>query len=470
MRKGLILAGLFSATVIASCATPSHPKLSKTDIETNSVNQYLKSKKFEFFSLSSTETFTFGGKSGQLLLSSWCLAKGGTPYYHFTDQFGDWVKKKLVYYEGGKAHPQYASDLYLHPDWYVECKLPDRRTLYTYREYPVSKACQHILNSSCWYVLGLIVKHTPEKEDYYWYYDPKPTSLKNVISYIKCNGNYCWGKIYGDNALIGLYDIPGLASYIYCKYHLNGEYYKENQKFEDWWKDFLKNGKGEDWWTAAKEDFPSIYYCYDKENSFKLKLTFAYFSPQTMPKPVYRALLKIDPALANQKPSQSVSTRNPNIGVNYNQPAQEVVQTPTALSDFREIALYVAKTKQPFRAQTGGVLVIATPVELSGDCTLVKIQKYVNGPLYRDETLKVCGNRVVKAENSHPTNSPMPQGISGQLAAVIPNCRAYGQASVSFSGYTIECKALDSEHCNLQITTRAGDKVLQVQTVNVCQK
>ena len=471
MKKRLIFGGLFFAGFITSCVSPTHPKLSKADIETNSVNQYLKGKKFEFFSLNPTETFTFGGESGQLLLNDWCLTKGGTPYYHFTDRFGDWVQKKLVYYENGKAHAQYASDLYLHPNWYVECKLPNGRTLYAYKEYPISKACQHILNSSCWYVLGLIVKHAPEKEDYYWRYDPKPDSLKNVISYMKCNGNYCWGKIYGNNNVIGLYNIPVLAPYIYCKYHLNGEFYKGSQKFENWWKDFVVNGKGEDWWSASKEDFPGIYYCYDGQKSFKLKLTFAYFSPQTMPKPVYKALLKIDPSLANRKPFQPVSTENQNTDANRIQSARkETIQTPTALSSFRNIALYVAKTKQPFQAQAGGVLVMATPVEVSGDCTLVKIQKYVNGPLYRDETLKVCGNKVVKEENTHPTNAPMPQGISGRLTSVIPNCQAYGKASVNFLGYTIECKALDSEHCNLQITTKARDKVLQVQTVNVCQK
>ncbi len=469
MRKSEKVFGTIAiVAILAGCASPQATKLPPQAYKTNSVNQFLKTAKHEFFTLSPTQTFALGYDKIQLDLNKWCIEKGGTPYYYYKDQFGDYVSKKLVYYDNhGKPHPKYVTDLTEDSDSYVVCKLPNGKELYRYKQYDLDTHCQHILNSSCWHYVGTLIFHAPEKETYYYEDEDKPTSFKALADYVKCRGNYCYGKWYISYlSYLGGWDFA--RPYLYCKYHLGGVLYKDGQRWEDWFKQYiLKEHIGFDW-DANYKYLTGKYFCYDGENSFKLIATFGDYWTN-LNDIILRVSYKKAPELANQKPTGHISVEIGKVGTktteNYANPQTEAV--PTAFSSDKEIALYVAKTGEPFNAVAGSVMVQATPVK-EGECTLVLIQRFNNGFLAEKKSVKVCNNKVVSSSDVHPTREPTPGNIQFGLVQIIPQCQQFGKASTNFVGYTIECKALDENHCDLQITTRKGDKVLSVQTVNVC--
>jgi len=465
MRKLKTLAILSPSIMLFSCATAipqqtiSNNKLSKI----NSIKEFLKESKAEYFDLSPTETFVLMDfKNDQINLNAWCLQKGGTPYYCYKDSFGDEVCNKLLTKDG---EAKYAGDLQYNPkDRYVVCKLPNGENLYEYRGYIVGTGFRY---TAGWNYIGFIIKHKPTKMDY-----RLDNTLINIpkhslseLKYTTCNKyGYCNSDWFIDREVNSLGNFGNLiATYLYCKYTLNGEFYKDNIPFEQWFKKvFIEEGAaGKNYDAQVQKEISGFYYCYDGDKSFKVKVWFVKYFEGTAK---FHALYKIDPSLKNKKPKE--------VSFNTFQPQTEVQldtsTTPTAFSSFEEIALYVAKTKKPFQATGGGVLVMATPTEIEGNCVQVLIRKFVNGPLTRQETLKVCNGKVVKAQDTQLTPKPAIGGSA--LAQLIPNCQAYGKASFNLAGYTIECKALDENRCHLQIITKAGETVIDTKTINMCNK
>jgi len=457
-----LLAILTPSVILFSCVAPKQTISNQKLSQVNNVKDLLKNTKAEYFDLSPTETFVLMAfKSDQLNLNAWCLQKGGTPYYCYRDSFGDEVCQKLV---NSKGEPKYASDLYENPKTdYVVCKLPNGEKLYEYRSYLVGSGYRYTADLL---YPGFVIKHAPLPMDYRVRLIKVPNSLQEM-DYTNCHGNYCRSSWFIHREVLGMDDFGNLvATYLYCKYKLNGKFYKGDTPFEKWFKEvFIKEGAaGRNYDEKIQKEISGFYYCYDGDKSFKVKVYFDHYFEGTAK---FNAIYKLDPSLKNKKPKE--------VSSNINQPQTMEVQsaaltTPTAFSSFEEIALYVAKTKKPFNASAGGVLVMATPTEIEENCVQVLIRKFVNGPLTRQETLKVCNGKVVKAQDTHPASTPRPSISGFSLTTLIPNCQAYGSAVSNFAGYTIECKALDENRCHLQIITKAGETIIDTKTINVCNK
>jgi len=277
VQKTLLI--LFSIGIIAlfNCGPTKASLNSKekypTIYKTNSVNLYLSYLGHEFFTLSPTETFALGYKVIQINLNRWCIIKGGKPYYFYKDKYGDSIYKELIFYSADSIKPKYVADMVDNEDRYVVCILPNGRELYRYKQYTLDKHCSNLREDSCWYNIGTLIIHSPEKEIYFWNGLNFPSTLEKIAENTVCNGGYCSGIWYiSDFSYLSGVDF--IRPYIYCKYHLGGVLFKDNNKWVNWFKEYiLKRKIGYDW----DKNFIYLlgyYVCYDGKKSFEASATF----------------------------------------------------------------------------------------------------------------------------------------------------------------------------------------------------
>ncbi|GEM_PF-5848981 len=453
MRRGTVVAT--PLILLFSCASPTLKEQQLTNVK--GVKDILKAEKAEYMDLSPTETFALGDfRATQLNLNKWCIQRGGTPLYCYKDLFGEEVCQKLIY-DGNK--PQYVTDIYESPDKYVVCKLPNGKQLYKYKAYIVGRGYRYTAGRV---YIGFLIDHKPTEMEFFSTDFEVPNSLDKFPHIIINDPPYYRMYWFINKEFNGFYGLGNfLRTYLYCRYKLGGKYYKGNIPFEKWFKsEVVEKGVASyvDNPQYAKE-FTGLYYCYAGNQSFKVKVGYLKYQDGNAE---YVATYKVEP-LKNLPVGEEISNATTQTNI-----TQSEIKPPTALSPLKDIAVYVAKTQQPFKAIAGGVLVLATPVEVNQDCTSVLVSKYVNGILTQKESFKVCNGQVIGQGDVSPVKQPTPTVTNTTLGKLIPQCQSYGKASLNFAGYEIKCQALDSNHCNLQISTLKNGEVLDVKTINVC--
>lgn len=294
----------------------------------------------------------------------------------------------------------------------------------------------------------------------------------------KLNTNYRFSGAFGFDTKFGLNSSMGqLAEVQYFCEAKNGTFIKDGQLFRSFLKQFYMNGgrpvsdqmlNGR---YLTSSPFEGKYTCSGANEPFTMELN-TYKSNGSLQFTLDYALIKkgIDttPSAPMQPVTSNINTMNSAIGYS--------TSTGSALSPSDEKLIRKATIlKVPYGEQQGSNITTAlyNGIDAQG-CHQVAIQKTVaNMPVNvapkNTYNYKVCGTQIMALGETGLPGLPPAKEIAPIITQVKNQCKAYGAYGSEYQGAVVSCRALDQNHCNLEISILQNGMMVDKRIENSCR-
>lgn len=294
----------------------------------------------------------------------------------------------------------------------------------------------------------------------------------------KLNTNYRFSGAFGFDTKFGLNSSMGqLAEVQYFCEAKNGTFIKDGQLFRSFLKQFYMNGgrpvsdqmlNGR---YLTSSPFEGKYTCSGANEPFTMELN-TYKSNGSLQFTLDYALIKkgIDttPSAPMQPVTSNMNTMNSAIGYS--------TSTGSALSPSDEKLIRKATIlKVPYGEQQGSNITTAlyNGIDAQG-CHQVAIQKTVaNMPVNvapkNTYNYKVCGTQIMALGETGLPGLPPAKEIAPIITQVKNQCKAYGAYGSEYQGTVVSCRALDQNHCNLEISILQNGMMVDKRIENSCR-
>jgi hypothetical protein len=251
----------------------------------------------------------------------------------------------------------------------------------------------------------------------------------------------------------------------------NGTFTKDGQTFRKFLKDFYHRGAAPtDYSTSV---FEGTYTCVDAKEPFSLDLK-QYKSSGELSFNLSNAIIKKGGApISQMQPQQTPQTMMSQVmgamGLNSGQ------SNNSYSSPDEKLIRKAAMMKVPYGEQQGSNIVTALyNGNDSQGCSMVSLQKTVaNMPVNvapkNTYNYKVCGNQIISLGETGMPSVPRNKELNPIIAQVKNQCKAYGVYGSEYQGTVVSCRALDQNHCNLEITIMQNGMMVDKRVENSCK-
>lgn len=294
----------------------------------------------------------------------------------------------------------------------------------------------------------------------------------------KLNTNYRFSGAFGFDTKFGLNSSMGqLAEVQYFCEAKNGTFIKDGQLFRSFLKQFYMNGgrpvsdqmlNGR---YVTSSPFEGKYTCSGANEPFTMELN-TYKANTSLQFTLDYALIKkgIDntPSVPMQPMTNNMNTMNGAVGYN--------TFTGNSLSPSDEKLIRKATIlKVPYGEQQGSNITTAlyNGMDAQG-CHQIALQKTVanmpvNAAPKNTYNYKVCGTQIMVLGETGLPGLPRAKEIDPIIAQVKNQCKAYGAYGSEYQGTVVSCRALDQNHCNLEISIMQNGMMVDKRVENTCK-
>lgn len=294
----------------------------------------------------------------------------------------------------------------------------------------------------------------------------------------KLNSNYRFSGAFGFDTKFGLNSSMGqLAEVQYFCEAKSGTFIKDGQLFRSFLKQFYMNGgrpvsdqmlNGR---YVTSSPFEGKYTCSGANEPFTMELN-TYKANTSLQFTLDYALIKkgIDntPSAPMQPMTNNMNIMNSAVGYN--------TSTSSSLSPSDEKLIRKATIlKVPYGEQQGSNITTAlyNGMDAQG-CHQVALQKTVaNMPVNvapkNTYNYKVCGTQIMALGETGLPGLPRAKEIDPIIAQVKNQCKAYGAYGSEYQGTVVSCRALDQNHCNLEISIMQNGMMVDKRVENTCK-
>lgn len=294
----------------------------------------------------------------------------------------------------------------------------------------------------------------------------------------KLNSNYRFSGAFGFDTKFWLNSSMGALSEVqyFCEAK-NGTFIKDGQLFRSFLKQFYMNGgrpvsdqmlNGR---YVTSSPFEGKYTCSGANEPFTMELN-TYKANTSLQFTLDYALIKkgIDttPSAPMQPVTNNMNTMNSAVGYN--------TSTGNSLSSSDEKLIRKATIlKVPYGEQQGSNITTAlyNGTDAQG-CHQVALQKTVaNMPVNvtpkNTYNYKVCGTQIMALGETGLPGLPRAKEIAPIITQVKNQCKAYGAYGSEYQGSVVSCRALDQNHCNLEISIMQNGMMVDKRVENSCK-
>jgi hypothetical protein len=294
----------------------------------------------------------------------------------------------------------------------------------------------------------------------------------------KLNSNYRFSGAFGFDTKFWLNSSMGALSEVqyFCEAK-NGTFIKDGQLFRSFLKQFYMNGgrpvsdqmlNGR---YVTSSPFEGKYTCSGANEPFTMELN-TYKANTSLQFTLDYALIKkgIDttPSAPMQPVTNNMNTMNSAVGYN--------TSTGNSLSSSDEKLIRKATIlKVPYGEQQGSNITTAlyNGIDAQG-CHQVALQKTVaNMPVNvapkNTYNYKVCGTQIMALGETGLPGLPRAKEIAPIITQVKNQCKAYGAYGSEYQGTVVSCRALDQNHCNLEISIMQNGMMVDKRIENSCR-
>lgn len=316
----------------------------------------------------------------------------------------------------------------------------------------------------------------PTYESYFddWYNDFLSKNRKQ-----KLNSNYRFTGAFGFDTKFWLNNSMGqLAEVNYFCEAKNGTLIKDGQLFRSFLKQFYMNGgrpvmdqmqNGRYVTTSA---FEGKYTCSGDNEPFTMELN-TFKASGSLQFTLDYALIKKG---IDNTPSAPMQPMTGNMNTVSNGGAGYSTSTPGMISTSDEkLIRKAAILKVPYGEQQGSNIATALYNGMdSQGCHQIAIQKTVaNMPVNvapkNTYNYKVCGSQIVSLGETGLPGLPRAKEIDPIIAQVKSQCKVYGAYGSEYQGTVVSCRALDQNHCNLEINIMQNGLMVDKRVENSCK-
>lgn len=290
----------------------------------------------------------------------------------------------------------------------------------------------------------------------------------------KLNSNYRFSGAFGFDTKFGLNSSMGqLAEVQYFCEAKNGTFIKDGQLFRSFLKQFYMNGgrpvsdqmlNGR---YVTSSPFEGKYTCSGANEPFTMELN-TYKANTSLQFTLDYALIKkgIDntPSVPMQPVTNNMNTMSGAVG--YNTSAGNSL-SPSDEKLIRKATIL----KVPYGEQQGSNITTAlyNGMDAQG-CHQVALQKTVaNMSMKNTYNYKVCGTQIMALGETGLPGLPRAKEIDPIIAQVKNQCKAYGAYGSEYQGTVVSCRALDQNHCNLEISIMQNGMMVDKRVENSCK-
>jgi len=346
------------------------------------------------------------------------------------------------------------------------------------------------------------------------YFDDWNTGFTSKGKNQKLNGNYRLRDSFGfDNKFWLGNSMAELIEVQYFCESKKGLFLKDGKPFRSFLKNFyLNGGRAADYVTSA---FQGNYGCINTPDAFSMELSGFKSATNLGFTLDYSLIKKGAPEQSVQHPVQATVTPvlqqrqvttpivQPTVAASQSQPqnqmaamqqmfagmlgnggmgtTQPTMQNPKKeamfakmginMSDMNLVANAVA-SKAPFGTQQGAN--VSTALYNGKDtqgCDLVAIEKSVANIPNSKQTYnyKACNGQITALGETGLPGVPRAKELNPIIAQVKNQCKAYGAYGSEYQGTVVSCRALDQNHCNLEITIMQNGMMVDKQVENTCK-
>lgn len=294
----------------------------------------------------------------------------------------------------------------------------------------------------------------------------------------KLNTNYRFSGAFGFDTKFGLNSSMGqLAEVQYFCEAKNGTFIKDGQLFRSFLKQFYMNGgrpvsdqmlNGR---YVTSSPFEGKYTCSGSNEPFTMELN-TYKANSSLQFTLDYALIKKGIDTTPSAPMQPVTSNmnSMNSAVGYN------MSTGNSPSPSDEKLIRKASIlKVPYGEQQGSNITTAlyNGMDAQG-CHQVALQKTVaNMPVNvapkNTYNYKVCGTQIMALGETGLPGLPRAKEIDPIIAQLKNQCKAYGAYGSEYQGTVVSCRALDQNHCNLEISIMQNGMMVDKRVDNSCR-
>lgn len=364
----------------------------------------------------------------------------------------------------------------------IECKLPNNSILFSTRKKGWNWVVQHDsepMKDFIW--SGRTFKLMDSDQMKQALSQKFPTHEAYFDSYNsdnKLNGNYRLSKKISVNSKIkSITDMDAIGEMFYFCEANQGVFYKESTSFRGFLKDLFVNKSGYSWLfdenaNGYKSPFVGTYSCHGGRTPFTMQLSDAKPSSANLTVNFDYALIKkgIDttPSAPMQPVTNNINSMNSAVGYN--------TSTGNSLSPSDEKLIRKATIlKVPYGEQQGSNITTAlyNGMDAQG-CHQVALQKTVanmsvNVAPKNTYNYKVCGTQIMALGETGLPGLPRAKEIAPIITQVKNQCKAYGAYGSEYQGTVVSCRALDQNHCNLEISIMKNGMMVDKRVENTCK-
>lgn len=364
----------------------------------------------------------------------------------------------------------------------IECKLPNNSILFSTRKKGWNWVVQHdseAIKDFIWSGRTFKLMDSDQmKQALSQKYPTHDAYFDSYDSSNKLNGNYRLSKKISVNSKIkSITDMDAIGEMFYFCEANQGAFYKESTPFRGFLKDLFVNKSGYAWLfdenaNGYKSPFVGTYSCHGGQTPFTMQLSDAKPSSANLTVNFDYALIKKGIDTTPSAPIQPV-TNNMNImnsAVGYN------TSMSSSLSPSDEKLIRKATIlKVPYGEQQGSNITTAlyNGMDAQG-CHQIALQKTVaNMPVNvapkNTYNYKVCGTQIMALGETGLPGLPRAKEIAPIITQVKNQCKAYGAYGSEYQGTVVSCRALDQNHCNLEISILQNGIMIDKRVENSCK-
>lgn len=253
----------------------------------------------------------------------------------------------------------------------------------------------------------------------------------------------------------------------YCEAN-NGTFTKDGQSFRKFLKNFYHRGANPSDYSSSA--FEGTYTCADAKEPFSLDLK-QYKSGGELKFSLSNAVIKKGgaPISKMQTPQTTMNQAMGTMGLNNGQ------SNNSYSSPDEKLIRKAAMMKVPYGEQQGSYIVTALyNGNDSQGCSMVSLQKTVanmpvNVATKNTYNYKVCGSQIISLGETGMPGVPRNKELNPIIAQVKNQCKAYGAYGTDYQGTDVSCRALDQNHCNLEITIMQNGMMVDKRVENTCK-